>query len=299
MSPPAALQIAEQQYDSPFIGESLDLMIDALSSGLIYIDTTLRIQHCNRRCADWLGDSAAALRGRHAATALGAQGWRHFEPHLRRALNGEHSTREHVLSTPDHGDLTFATTCIPDRDARGEVRGLFALLADVTARTPDARVALHVAPHDQAPEVPGPQHLADQLCEALEARRGDGQRMALLWFSFDGIGPAAGALGKPLRDLLVPDIALRIMSFVRSSDVVARVDSDEIAVLLPCVAQSSDATRVADKIQTVCRQPVEVDGSRLRPRSAVGIAIYPDHAANAAGILAAAEADLARAAALI
>lgn len=293
--PSVALRIAEQQYDSPFIGESLDLVMDALPSGLIYIDAALRIQHCNRRCAGWLGERAPTLRGRHAATAFGAQPWRHFEPHLRRALNGEQSTHEHILATPDRGDLRFETTCIPDRDAEGKVRGIFALLSEIAVRSPAESIALHVAQHADPAGVHGPQGLADRIREALVARRRDGQRMALLWLGLEGIRPADAEYGQPPCDGLVPDIANRIASCVRKSDFVAQIGAEELAVLLPSLAESGDAAYVARKIQTVCERTVDIGGSHLRPHASIGVAVFPDQATDAAGILAAAEADLARA----
>jgi GGDEF domain-containing protein len=52
---------------------------------------------------------------------------------------------------------------------------------------------------------------------------------------------------------------------------------------------------VARKIQTVCERTVDIGGSHLRPHASIGLAVFPDQATDAAGILAAAEADLARA----
>ena len=132
MPPTASPRIADEQYAEPFAGQSLDLLMDALPYGLLYMDASLRIQHCNRRCADWLGASAAALRGRDAVSALGGPHWHRVEPHLRRTLNGEHSTLKHMLATPGHGELRLETACVPDRNPRGHVRGVLLWLTDVT-----------------------------------------------------------------------------------------------------------------------------------------------------------------------
>ena len=282
--PPATLRIAKHESEAPFIGDSLDLVMDALPCGLIYVDGDMRVQLCNRQVAIWFGGSAEALRGREVATVFGAGAPSRFEAQLRRAFTGEHATCEHVLETPDHGGLTFETTSIPDRDAYGRVRGVFALLAEVIVRKRAGPVALHVSQHDQAGEVPGPQHLADQLREALEARRSDGQRMALLWLGLEGVQPSGP---------LLADIARRVASCVRRSDLVARIGAGEIAVLLPNVAETKDAARVAEKIHALCQQAVHMDGESLHPQTRIGVAVYPDHATDAAGMIAAAEADLA------
>ena len=171
-----------------------------------------------------------------------------------------------------------------DRDAHGRVRGVFALLGEVMVRKRAGPVALHISQHDQAGEIPGPQHLADQLREALEARRSDGQRMALLWLGLEGVQPSGP---------LLADIARRVASCVRRSDFVARIGAGEIAVLLPNVAETRDAARVAEKIHATCQQAVHVDGESIQPQTRIGVAVYPDHATDAAGIIAAAEADLA------
>lgn len=132
MPPAASLRIADEQYAEPLADESLDLLMDELPYGLLYVDASLRIQHCNRRCADWLGASAAELRGTHALGAFGEPQWQRMEPHLRRTLNGEHSTLKHVLATPGHGQLRLETACVPDRNPQGRVRGIFLWLTDVT-----------------------------------------------------------------------------------------------------------------------------------------------------------------------
>ena len=82
---------------------------------------------------------------------------------------------------------------------------------------------------------------------------------------------------------------------MRRSDFVARIGAGEIAVLLPSVAECRDATQVAEKIQAMCQQAVHIDGESLHPQARIGVAVYPDHATDAAGIIAAAESDLARA----
>jgi diguanylate cyclase (GGDEF)-like protein len=61
-----------------------------------------------------------------------------------------------------------------------------------------------------------------------------------------------------------------MVEVVREADTVARLGGDEFAVLMEGV-DSQDASRVANRIVAVLREPVEVDGRSLSLSVSVGI----------------------------
>jgi len=66
-------------------------------------------------------------------------------------------------------------------------------------------------------------------------------------------------------------VAKRLISIVRASDTVARVESDEFIVLLTRVRGTEDATLAAQKIHRLLREPYDLAGNPIRSSASVGV----------------------------
>ncbi|MBI5039734.1 MAG: bifunctional diguanylate cyclase/phosphodiesterase [Gammaproteobacteria bacterium] len=87
--------------------------------------------------------------------------------------------------------------------------------------------------------------------------------------------------GYQVGDTLLQEAANRIREALRQSDTVARLGADEFALLLPGMVNPGHAQLAAHKIERALSEPFLIDGLRLRLRSYAGIALFPQHAANA------------------
>src|SRR4029077_9431578 len=75
----------------------------------------------------------------------------------------------------------------------------------------------------------------------------------------------------------------------------ARLGGDEFTVLLEDVGSSEEVESRAAQIVTTLQEPLIVDGRVLTTSASVGASLYPDHAADAEGLLRAADVALFRA----
>ena len=87
--------------------------------------------------------------------------------------------------------------------------------------------------------------------------------------------------GYKVGDILLTEAANRIRNALRQSDTVARVGGDEFALLLPGLINPGHAQLAAHKIDQALRQPFVIHDLRLRLRSYAGVALFPQHAADA------------------
>jgi diguanylate cyclase (GGDEF)-like protein len=95
------------------------------------------------------------------------------------------------------------------------------------------------------------------------------------------------AIGKVLVEVLRDEI--------RSTDLIGRMSNDRFAVLLPYVSAPA-LTRIAERISSrIANYTFPLKGAE-RQTVTLGGACFPTHATEAAGLLAAADAALARAA---
>ncbi|MUH97542.1 diguanylate cyclase [Aliivibrio fischeri] len=84
----------------------------------------------------------------------------------------------------------------------------------------------------------------------------------------DTYGHAAG-------DAVLKDVATRIVSLLRSNDVVARVGGDEFLILLPRVHKKDDIELIMEKIEMcISSSPVKFKEWEIRVETSIGYALY-------------------------
>ena len=93
------------------------------------------------------------------------------------------------------------------------------------------------------------------------------------------------SLGHAIGDELLRSVARRLLACVRSSDTVSRQGGDEFLILLADVVHAHDAAVCADKIIQALDAPHRIGEHDLRLTASIGIATYPDDAADAETLL--------------
>ncbi|HEY8555149.1 MAG TPA: PAS domain S-box protein [Burkholderiales bacterium] len=111
----------------------LRLIADALPAFIVYLDSDLVYRFVNRPYAEWIGRPPAEIVGRRLIDVIGPERYARVRDPVARALAGERAWYETAVDAPGgrrflHGDF------VPDRDGSGRVRGVFALVQDVTER---------------------------------------------------------------------------------------------------------------------------------------------------------------------
>lgn len=87
-------------------------------------------------------------------------------------------------------------------------------------------------------------------------------------------------LGHEAGDQVLEEVARRLQTLARASDVYARIGGDEFVCTLLGVDSMEAAARVAEKICTSIRQPMVVAGEVVSIDISIGIAFYPQDGSN-------------------
>jgi len=126
--------------------------------------------------------------------------------------------------------------------------------------------------------------LQNHLTALLDQRR-PGDVLAVLLLDLDRFKEVNDALGHHVGDELLRRVGPRLAGVLRSGDVLARLGGDEFAVVLGPGSDASHAQGVAGRIREALRTPFPLDGVELHLDVSIGIALCPDHAVTAAGLL--------------
>ncbi|MBZ2209455.1 diguanylate cyclase [Massilia sp. R798] len=108
---------------------------------------------------------------------------------------------------------------------------------------------------------------------------------ALLFLDLDRFKQVNDNLGHHIGDELLRQVAARLLSSVRVSDVVARLGGDEFVVLLEGKGAAANAARVARKISQAHARRFDIDNHAINTGTSIGIALYPQDADNAAALI--------------
>jgi diguanylate cyclase (GGDEF)-like protein len=97
-------------------------------------------------------------------------------------------------------------------------------------------------------------------------------------------------LGHTAGDLVLKEVAERLVKQLREVDTICRMGGDEFVVVLPEIKRAGDAANVAAKILETVSQPFVVEERELLITPSVGISVFPDDGRDAESLIRNADA---------
>lgn len=120
--------------------------------------------------------------------------------------------------------------------------------------------------------LPNRAQFLERVAHAIQQSRADRDfQFAVLFIDLDGFKPINDRLGHKAGDAVLRHTAKRFKSCMRKGDVVARYGGDEFTLLVNHVISEDDAVRVAERILTKLREPIDV-GEPVMVGASIGIA---------------------------
>lgn len=154
------------------------------------------------------------------------------------------------------------------------VGGMVLNSRDVTDRKQAEAKLVHDALHDALTGLPNRALFMDRLGHCLDRiPRRSRYRCAVLFLDLDRFKMVNDSLGHAIGDLLLIEASRRLTRFLRPTDTLARLGSDEFVLLLDDVADASNAVRVARCIQEQLQAPFELSGREVFSTASIGIAM--------------------------
>lgn len=112
--------------------------------------------------------------------------------------------------------------------------------------------------------------------ESEPDRRKPASAFSVMMMDLDRFKLVNDTLGHPIGDLLLCEVATRLRTALRDTDLVARLGGDEFAVLLPGDT-SEGAQRVASHLLKTLEQPITIEGQLVDVGASIGIVAFPQH----------------------
>lgn len=197
------------------------------------------------------------------------------------------------------------TTIVPYMGDDGKPTQYISMSSDITSRKLSEAQIFNLAFYDPLTNLPNRRLLNDRLGQALAASKRSGFFGALMFLDLDNFKPLNDEHGHAVGDLLLQEVAKRLIRCVREADTIARFGGDEFIVMLgklsAAKADASDqALIIAEKIRQTLAEPYELSYSPSATAeklvvehlctSSIGLALFKGDGQSAEDILKQADA---------
>ncbi len=169
-------------------------------------------------------------------------------------------------------------------------------IRDISQRAADAALIARLTHYDALTGLPNRALFAESLAATLARNNTAGGTTTLLVMDLDQFKPMNDLLGRTGGDLLLKQAATRLKALAQADDTLARIGGDKFALLISSTGAPSRGLSLGGEIAAAFHEPFIIDGQLVKLWLSIGLAIYPDHAADALGLMKAAEFALAQAA---
>jgi len=164
----------------------------------------------------------------------------------------------------------------------GKVTNYVGTLTDITHRKAAAEEIEHLAFFDPLTNLPNRRLLQDRLKPALAASQRSGRKGALLFIDLDNFKALNDTLGHDMGDLLLQQVAERLVGCVREEDTVARLGGDEFVIMLEYLSERSaeaatQTKTVGNKILAVINQPFQLKNHEYSCTPSIGATLFNGH----------------------
>ncbi len=161
----------------------------------------------------------------------------------------------------------------------------------------EAATQLHQAAYSDAlTGLPNRASFLDRLSNAIALKKIKPEtQVTILFLDVDRFKTINASLGHPAGDRILMDMAQRLASCLRPSDMLARLGSDEFSILLGYDMDTPDGCGVASRILATLAKPFRVGDQSVIVTVSIGIAAGEPGSKGAAGILRDADVAMFRA----
>jgi diguanylate cyclase (GGDEF)-like protein len=176
------------------------------------------------------------------------------------------------------------------RNAAGDIVVHEGTTEDVTERKLAQQQVNFLAYFDPLTGLPNRMLLLDRLDQALASARRRKNSVALLYIDLDRFKMANDSLGHSGGDLLLKQVATRLMREIREQDTVARVGSDEFLIVLTNMESAAQVEATVARILNAVAGDYVVQGQSLNITCSLGVSIFPEHGSNGESLIKNADA---------
>jgi diguanylate cyclase (GGDEF)-like protein/PAS domain S-box-containing protein len=198
----------------------------------------------------------------------------------------------------ERADAGVARTYLADISLAqmGEEHVVLLMMQDITLRKQSEEEVHRLAFYDTLTQLPNRRLLQERLAQSMSLSSRSGKFGALMFIDLDNFKTLNDTQGHDIGDLLLKEVAQRLLRNVREGDTVARLGGDEFVVALESLSSIAQEAAtlseiIAEKIRAELSQPYNLNSFEHNSSPSIGVSLFRGHQSSMDEILK--QADLA------
>lgn len=280
--------------------QRLAALLNLIRLGILFIDNDRRVLYANRAMLEiWgyppdtnlIGTREAVLKASGAPLLVEPEA---FLAHLDHVVANHLAVSEPFEIRFRDGRIVTDMSAVVGGGQQEHAIGRLWIYEDITESRRVSEQLVALAERDPLTNLYNRRRFHEELERMLvDASRRNG-KVGLVAVDLDGFKPINDAFGHQAGDEVLVGLAEGVRRIIRRNEMLFRLGGDEFALLVPDTdthGLSELATRLREGIAAL---PFTFEGREVGVTASIGMAIFPEHAADAGGLIAAADEALYR-----
>lgn len=199
---------------------------------------------------------------------------------LQRARSGENAQFP-GRSVNALGEIIFWDNLLtPVRNEQGVVSSILCVSRNVTQQYLAETKLRHLSEFDELTDIPNRRHFQSYLKKALRLAKATEQSVTLFHADLDHFKLLNDTRGSHFGDHILKIVSKRLLKKLCGKGYVARLSSDEFAIIIPQTISPEEINQLAQSIINDIAKPITHNGQSVRLSMSVGVATWPGSVEN-------------------
>ncbi|MFT4817927.1 MAG: diguanylate cyclase (GGDEF)-like protein/PAS domain S-box-containing protein [Marinobacter psychrophilus] len=267
--------------------------LDQTSEAVVIAGADGRIQSVNRSFCEITGYTSQEAIGHNPSILQSGIHTAHFYESLWRSLSEKGRWKGEIWNSRKNGEVYPQLGSISViRNNDGSIRNYVAVFSDVSKAKEAENNLFFAQNHDPLTGLPNRQYCLDKVRHVIAERAQAVPGVAVVFLDIDRFKLLNDARGHHTGDSFLQAVAQRLTEACPRNGLLCRWGADEFVLVLEQVTNRDGIAVIVQTLFNALAKPLKLAGHELIPSACVGISFYPEDAADAQGLMQAAETAL-------
>ncbi|WP_310600280.1 EAL domain-containing protein [Desulfobulbus sp.] len=256
--------------------------VESALEGIVITDSSGNILAVNRAVTEITGYTADEMRGCNCRMLQSGRHGREFYERLWRALQENGRWSGEIWNRRKSGEIYPQTLSISAiNDSERTLTHYVGLFHDISALKHQEERIVHQAYHDVLTGLPNRCLALDRIKVSIAHVKRRGNPLAVILLDLDNFKNINDTLGHEYGDMLLLQVAKRLVATLREEDTVARQGGDEFLILVTAITTESLLIEMVERLLHCFDEPFSVADNELYITASIGVAFYPSDGGDA------------------